>query len=238
MPSDWASLPARTRWKSGVGTSRSAAPLSEIGDPDQLVRLVAERQPVLRLHRPRLALRVVERPLVERDDPLPGCLDELLAELDRLREDDLLLGRQQGDLADLLEVHPDGIVDPDHVGRDRLEVLRGRLLDLGRVELGRGVERELGVDRLAVGADDLDGDVAVGRCIGRAEVEIVVVVVLVVVDLRQDDLRRPKAAGRELGLLDVGAGAARAGQDGFNELLVERIRHQSPPGVLDGRERG
>ena len=37
-----------------------------------------------------------------------GASTSLLAELDRLGQDDLLLGGQQGDLADLLEVHPDG----------------------------------------------------------------------------------------------------------------------------------
>ncbi len=62
---------------------------------------------MLGLGGPGLALGVVEGPLVEREDPLPGRLDEPLAELDRLGQDDLLLGGQQGDLADLLEVHPD-----------------------------------------------------------------------------------------------------------------------------------
>ncbi len=110
---------------------------------DQLVRLRPVGQAVLRLLGPRLALGVVEGPLVERHDPLPGLLDHLLAELDGLREDDLLLGGQQGDLADLLEVHPDRVVDADHVGADGLEVLGGRLLDLLRVELRRGVDRQL-----------------------------------------------------------------------------------------------
>ena len=110
---------------------------------DELVRLLAERQPVLRLGRPGLALGVVERPLVERDDALPGRLDHLLAELDGLGQDDLFLGGQQGDLADLLEVHPDRVVDPDHVGGDGLELLGGRLLDLLGVELGRRVGRQL-----------------------------------------------------------------------------------------------
>ena len=95
------------------------------------------------LGRARLALGVVEGPLVERDDPLPGCLDHLLAELDGLGQDDLFLGGQQGDLADLLEVHPDRVVDPDHVGRDRLELLGGGLLDLLRVELRGCIGRQL-----------------------------------------------------------------------------------------------
>ena len=86
------------------------------------------------------------------------------------------------------------------------------------------------VDGLAVLADDLDADVAavgVDDAVGPGSaLEIVVVVVLVVlVDLRQDDLGGAQAAGRELGLLDVGLGAPRAGQDGFDELLVEGISH-------------
>ena len=79
---------------------------------------------------------------MERDDALPRLLDHLLAELDGLGQDDLLLGGQQGDLADLLEVHPDRVVDADHVGREGLELLPGRLLDLLRVELGRGIRRQ------------------------------------------------------------------------------------------------
>ena len=74
------------------------------------MRLGPERQAVLRLGSARRVLGVVERPLVERDDPLPGCLDELLAELDRLGQDDLLLRGQEGDPADLREVHPERVV--------------------------------------------------------------------------------------------------------------------------------
>ena len=102
-----------------------------------LVRLVTERQAVLRLHGPRLVLGVVEGPLVERHHRLPRLLDHLLPELDGLGEDDLLLGGQQRDLADLLEIHPDRVVDADHVGREGLELLGRRLLDLLRVELRR-----------------------------------------------------------------------------------------------------
>ena len=51
---------------------------------------------MLRLGRPGLVLGVVGRPLVERDDALPGRLDDLLAELDRLGQDDLLLGASGG----------------------------------------------------------------------------------------------------------------------------------------------
>ena len=125
------------------------------GLADHLVRLGPERQPVLRFRGARLALRVVERPLVERHDALPGRLDQLLAELDRLGKDDLLLGGEQRDLADLLEVHPDRVVDPDHVGRERLELLGRRLLELLRVELRRHVDDAR--DRaLGAVADDLD----------------------------------------------------------------------------------
>ena len=47
VPSDWTSLPALTRWKSGVGGSRSVTPCGErLGD--HRVGLGAERQPVLR----------------------------------------------------------------------------------------------------------------------------------------------------------------------------------------------
>ena len=93
-----------------------------------------------------------------------------------------------------------------------------------RVELGRGVERQLRVDGLAVGADDLDPDVALGlgRHLARGHLDRVVVL-LVGFDLRQGDLRGAQATRRELRLLDVGAGPARPGQDGFDELLIERI---------------
>ena len=78
---------------------------------------------------------------MERDDPFPGRLDEPFAELDGLGQDDLLLGRQQGDLADLLEVHPERVVDPDRVRGKRLQLLRRRLLERLRVEPSRGVHR-------------------------------------------------------------------------------------------------
>ena len=77
---------------------------------------------------------------MERDDPLPGCLDELLAELDRLGEDDLLLGGQEGDPADLREVHPERVVHPERIGREHLQLLGGRLAEL----LSRGCRELLG----------------------------------------------------------------------------------------------
>jgi hypothetical protein len=56
----------------------------------------------------------------------------LLAELDRLGEVDLFLRGEQGDLADLLEVHADRVVDADEVRRqDRCDrVLALQLLGL------------------------------------------------------------------------------------------------------------
>ena len=68
--------------------------------------------------------------------PLPGASDDLLAEFDRLGQDDLLLGGQEGDLADLPQVHADRVVHLDHVGREGLELLGGRLVELLRVERG------------------------------------------------------------------------------------------------------
>ena len=53
----------------------------------------------------------------------------------------------------------------------------------------------------------------------------VVVLVLVARDLRQDHLRGPQVAGCQARLLDVRLGPPGAGQDGFDELLVEGISH-------------
>ena len=154
---------------------------------------------------------------------LPGRLDHLLAELDRLGQDDLFLGGQQGDLADLLEVHPDRVVDPDHVGRDRLELLGGGLLDLLGVELGGRVGRQLGgrIDGAVLGHDD-DADIGAvlaGRF--RTELEVVIVVIVVVVAGDGDaGLRTGRAQAGHLGFLEVRLGAARPRQDGLHELLV------------------
>ena len=106
------------------------------GVANHRVRLGPKRQPVLGLGRPSLVLGVVGRPLVERDDALAGRLDELLAEFDRLGQDDLFLGAQEGDPSDLSEVHPNRVVDADHVGRECLELLDSRLLELPRLEPG------------------------------------------------------------------------------------------------------
>ena len=159
---------------------------------------------------------------MERDDALPRCLDHLLAELDGLGQDDLFLGGQQGDLADLLEVHPDRVIDPDHVGRDGLELLGGRLLDLLRVELGRGIGRQLG-GRVgcAVVGDDHDADV--GTVLGAlgTEVELLVVVIVIVVAGHGDAGLGPRRAqAGHLGFLEVRLGATGPRQDGLHELLV------------------
>src|SRR3989304_540328 len=72
-----------------------------------------------------------------------GLFRGLHPQLDRLGQDGLLLGVEEGNLADLLEVHADGVVDADHVGRQRLELLGRRLLELLGVDLGRIENGEL-----------------------------------------------------------------------------------------------
>ncbi len=121
-----------------VGRGRQQVGRGLVGDcgADHRVGLGPERQPMLRFGGPSLALGVVGRPLVERDDALPGRLHELLAELDRLGQDDLLLGGQEDDPADLVEVHADRVFDPDHVRGERLELLGGRLRKRLGVEPG------------------------------------------------------------------------------------------------------
>ena len=214
----------------GRGRQEVRRPRIRDGALHEVVRLLAERQPMLGLGRARLALGVVERPLVERDDPLPGCLDQLLAELDGLGQDDLFLGGQQGDLADLLEVHPDRVVDPDHVGRDGLELLGGGLFDLLGVQFGGSVRGELG-GRIAHAVVGYDDDADVGAVLGcvRAEIEIVVVIV-VIVGHGDAGLRPRRAQAGQLGLFEVGLGATRSRQDGLHELLVQGIcGHGLPP---------
>ena len=158
---------------------------------------------------------------MERDDALPGRLDHLLAELDGLGQDDLFLGGQQGDLADLLEVHPDRVVDPDHVGRDGLELLGGGLLDLLRVELGGRVRRQLRrrIDRAVLGHDD---DADVGAVLGDLgpEIEIVIIIVVVVTGDGDAGLGPRRAQAGHLGFLEVRLGATGPRQDGLHELLV------------------
>ncbi len=160
---------------------------------------------------------------MEREDPLPRRLDQLLPELDGLGQDDLLLRGEERDLADLLEVHPDRVVDPDHVGGDRLELLGRRLLDRLWIELGRGVARQLGrcgFDPVLRDDDDPDvGTVAAGGL--RTEVELLVFVLVLIVILGDGDAgraRRPQAG--QLGLFEIGLGPSRPRQDGLDELLV------------------
>ncbi len=183
------------------------------GIADHLGGLRPEWQPVLRLGRPRLALGIVERPLVQGDDALPGRLHEELAQLDGLGQDDLLLRRQEGDLADLLEVHPDRVVDPDHVRRERLELLRRGLLELLGVELRRRVEGDL---QVRVRLDpDLDTQVGgVGEGVGRREDEIVVLRFVLLVD---DGGRLERAHAGEASRLHVVLGPPRAAEDGLDE---------------------
>ena len=119
VPSDWASLPALTRWKSGVGTSRSWRALVA-RSPSRTIAWASSPNGSRCCGLVVRVLRSVSWSVHSWSETmrLPRLLDELLAELDRLGEDDLLLGGQQRDLADLLEVHPDRVVDPDHVGAD------------------------------------------------------------------------------------------------------------------------
>ena len=81
---------------------------------------------------------------MEADHGLPRPLDHPLAELDRLGQHDLLFGGEQGHLADLLEVHADRVVDPDHVRRERFQLLGGRLLERLHVELGGRIAGDVG----------------------------------------------------------------------------------------------
>ncbi len=167
--------------------------------------------------------------------PFQGCLDQLLAELDGLGQDDLFLGGQQGDLADLLEVHPDRVVDPDHVGRDRLELLGGGLLELlrrrawparrraawrpDRRRRRRRRPRRRRRRRPRRRLDDRDRDRRRRR---RRR--------------HRRRWRRPPGARRaktgELGLLELGLAATRPRQDGLDELLVQGIVRtwRLPPG--------
>ena len=119
---------------------------------------------------------------MEREDRLPGLDDDLLAELDRLGEDDLLLGGEERDLADLLEVHPDRVVDPDHVRGQRLELLGRRLFDLlrGRASPARPCRRGttlVSAASTASSVDDLDAELrraGLGVLV-RGQVDVVVV---------------------------------------------------------------
>ncbi len=89
---------------------------------------------------PAVTLGVVARPQPEREHGPPGLLHDLLAQLDGLGEDDLLLRVEERHLADLLEVHAHRVVDADHVLGHGIELgLRGGLVLLVLLELGRGL---------------------------------------------------------------------------------------------------
>ena len=155
-----------------------------------------------------LLLGVVLGPLPQGEHGLPWLVDDLLAELDRLGQDDLFLGVEQRHLADLLEVHPDRIVDADHVGGDRVQLLLGRLVGLLGVELGRRL-----FPRLLARLVDGHLDAQLGGY-GQAGVVAEFVVVL----------------GAHEILVDVAALAAL--EDARNEQLVSGVGHEfgNPPG--------
>src|SRR5262249_49357053 len=119
--------------------------------------------------------------------------------------------------------------DADHVGREGLELFGGGLLELRRVELGRGVFGQLRGGDLAVLADDLDAevfldDIDVGVRLGRDQAVrglLLVVFVLQLVGVTLGRSRRAQAG--QLGLDQVRLGPAGSRQDGFDELLVKRI---------------
>src|SRR5205809_5639117 len=100
----------------------------------------------------RHALLDLDAQLVEMDDRERRRHERLLPQLDRLREVDLFLRGQQRDLADLLEVHADRVVDADEVaGEDRRDgVLALQLLGLFLFLF------DLGPVRAALRLEDLD----------------------------------------------------------------------------------
>ena len=247
VPSDWASLPALTRWKSGVGTKRSAAPGS--ARASATIRWVSGPNGsrcwgfVVRVLRS-VSWRVhswSERTAFQ------GSLDDLLAELDRLGEDDLLLGGQQRDLADLLEVHPDRVVDPDHVrGELASSSSRGGLVDLGRPTASPGASRSGGhldaLDRLL--GDDLDRQLggvrarrpraqveksSLERRPGRPEVDRC---------RARPRAQRPCAGAALASFASSSSRLVRAGarEHGLDELLVRgSVMSRDPPGWLERR---
>ena len=157
----------------------------------------------------RLLLGVVLGPLPERQDGLLGLVHDLLAELDGLGEDDLFLGVEERHLADLLEVHPDRVVDADHVRGERVELLLGGLVLLLRVELG---------GRLLPGLAVVLGDGDVHAQLGGQAVVVGGLVIVVRVLARSAHL-----------IVQVAALAAL--EDGFDEQLVSGVcgGHGCPP---------
>src|SRR5439155_16057811 len=100
----------------------------------------------------RHALLHLDAQLVEVDGRERRRHERLLAELDRLCEVDLLLRGEERDLADLLEVHADRVVDADEVRREdrRDGVLALHLLGLFLFLF------DLGPVRSTLGLEDLD----------------------------------------------------------------------------------
>ncbi len=185
------------------------------GAPHDAVGLLLVRQPVLRELVAGLLLGVVLGPLPERQDGLLRLVHDLLAELDGLGQDDLLLGVEERHLADLLEVHPDRVVDADHVRGERVELLLGGLVLLLGVELGGRL-----LPGLAVGLGDGDVDAQL-----RGQAVVVGGLVIVV---------RVLARSAQL-LVDVAALAAL--EHGCDEQLVGGVGggHGCPPVARGGR---
>ena len=162
-------------------------------------------QAMLRALPAAVALGVVAGPEPQREHRPPGLLDDLLAELDGLGEDDLLLGVQQRDLADLLEVHAHRVVDADHVLGHGVQLgLRGGLVLLVVLDLGRGL-----LPGLLLGFLDGDLHAQLGGGVEGGRAQLVLV----------------------LGLDDVAVQVALAAlEDRGHEQLVSGVhRHVLPP---------
>jgi hypothetical protein len=159
---------------------------------------------------------------VEREDALPRLVDHLLAEFDGLGQDDLFLGGEERDLADLLQVHPDRVVDPDHVGGKGLELLGGGLVDGGRVKLDRRVAGNYRIrDRVVVGGlYRVPIVVRLGRRVEVIESSSSSQIVLG---------GAARAHAGKLGFFQIGLAAAASGKRNFDELLVQRVSHRCPP---------
>ena len=179
------------------------------GATHDAVGLVAIRQPMLRVLLARLGFRPVACPLPQRQHRLLRLVDDLLAELDRLGQHDLFLGVEQRHLADLLEVHAHRIVDADHVGGDRVELLGRRLVRGRRVELGR----RLLPGRL-VGIVDRDLDTQLGGCRDAVAVLFQLILVVEQVIVVAPALAALEHAGYELLVTDIHSGITSDGAGG------------------------
>ena len=123
---------------------------------DDPVRLFPERQLIPRRLPARARLGLVDRPLVDAEDGLPGLALDLQPELDRLGEDDLFLRRQELDAGDLAQVQPDRIAhlgiafdvrlrfrgsrDRDDVDRRARAIVDGGAVGHALNEVGAGIE--------------------------------------------------------------------------------------------------